>query len=65
MSNKDKVKIQLSRCQGLVEGIYGGIQIEDFNKEGALSVLNEIQYLLQQCQDLLTKKEELKIEPKY
>jgi hypothetical protein len=64
MTNVEKVKIQLSRCQGLVEGIYGGIQIEDFDKKGVLSVLNQLQSLLQECQDYLSKKENL-TEPKY
>lgn len=64
MTTDEKIKIKLSRCQGLVEGIYGGIQIEDFNKKGALSVLNELQSLLQDCQDILVSKEKI-TEPKY
>lgn len=56
------VRISLSRCQGLLEGIYLGIStVEDFNKQGALNSLNEAVDIIQKSIDNLTIKEE----PKY
>jgi len=56
------VRISLSRCQGLLEGIYLGIStVEDFNKQGALNSLNEAVDIIQKSIDKFT----INTEPNY
>ena len=53
MTDNDIILLQcdLSRCQGLVEGAYTGLQFNQFDKRGMLNVLNEITELLQKSRD--------------
>ena len=64
MTDNDIILLQcdLARCQGLVEGIYSGLQFNQFNKLGLLRSLNEVAELLQKSRDKIKIEQD---EPKY
>jgi hypothetical protein len=43
--------LKCSRSQGIIEGIQMGLQLKDFNKDGVLRGLKEVEELLQQSRD--------------
>ena len=47
--------LKVSRSQGIAEGLCSCIQLQDFNREGALKCLNEIVGLLNESREQLNE----------